>query len=435
MQVTLIPSSILGLVLCAIVAGPFVESVVLEDIPTSQVQALLAPRVPELLEFGNASFATEVEDGELRVATRAGEPRRYSVSPGDVVEFHWERGEMSLTRSLRFDRELDRTWRYATTEATLLDLGAVSVRLVDVNLDGSIDFVRDGFGAAGGGPLLPLAPELLIADQRITLTRSDEGVMSGESTSVRGSPIQLAALARINELRLDQGLPGLALIPELSRGCSHHAEYLIANDWDGESDATRQRPGAPKTTREGRLAARVSHILPLSPERALEVLFLAPATRPLLSDPDLEAIGISGTAGDIAVIDLASRGTHRELPSRQWTPEILIPAPASRRFSTNYPVEAGPEPVKNARRMGPPLTIALRDLGADVQGYEAELYQLGGKIPRKLPVVILPLREKAPNVFGVLPKRALKADARYEVIHRMSVDGEPRVVRARFETR
>lgn len=419
----------------------------LEQLPASQRRALVAARpVGEWLELDGLTFALELDREHLRVATRAGREPDRSLKGERTLQLNWERDGQRRERELRFEPGPE-GWRYGPARGQLFDLEGESLCLIDANLDGEFDLLHDAWSARPGAPLQPLGEHLVLGDRRLRIAHlaSDGTRLEGTFETLAGDAVQRAALRRLNHLRRADGLGPVELEPELSAGCTAHAAYLEANGWRGQGDPHEQDARGQGASREGRAAARSSQILARTPEQAIDDLWATVPGRRLLCDPDLVALGISSLELPLAVLDLSSRATHKSLGKKTWSSPLLSPADGSFGHPTRYGDTPSKLPVAGAQRMGPPLVLWVLDAAADVEQYSGELYKLTGRTRRLQSVVQFePVQleavqlEDGPGkgtIHGILPSRPLASGARYVVVHRLVLDGEPRTIEARFETR
>jgi hypothetical protein len=410
----------------------------LERLPSSQRSALVAahPLAP-LLELDGRPFSVEFDAELLRLASESGEPPDRSLRRAGNVRLRWSRDGERRERELRFEPRSGGDWVYGAPRAHLFDLDGEAVCVVDADVDGQVDLLHDAWSAGPGAPLLPLGEVLILGARefRVRHLAPDGTRLEGTFTALEGNEVQRAALGRLNHLRCADGLGAVKLEVLLSQGCSAHAEYLLAQGWRGEGDPRDQDPRAAGASREGLAAARQAEILPVSPEQAIEDLWADPRGRRLLADPDLAFVGLSWLAEPVAVLDLRSRSTRRSLGSRAWRSPLASPADGSSGQPTQHSGLLGIGSSEGSAALGPPLLVWLREPGADLEAYSAELFELEGSRRRRLPVVLLPAPEAPDPVRGVLPEKPLAAGTRYLVVHSLTVGGEPRSIEVRFTTR
>jgi len=412
--------------------------VTLPSLPTSQVIGLDARRgVEEGLVIEGRRFAFEIDEDRLRVAAEPGAEPTERVRHGGTVELRWVEGGEPARREVRFERDDEGRWSWGPATARRFDLSGTPFYVIDVDLDGRYgDRGRDGWCTTLGAPLLPLGDHLNLRSRRLVLEdlAPDGSRLEARIVPLPGTSAQREALERLNLHRLGQGLPALELEPELSVGCSAHAEYLVANDWDGRTDPHDQAPRTPGATLEGRIAARVSWIRPLPLADAVEALCGSYPEAIALADPTLARIGLSDRDASPAVIDFSSRGTHRSDPTIRWRTTRLSPCDGSIYFPLRFPPDSPTEPLPGARRMGPPLLLFLADPKAEIADYRADLFLLGSPKATRLETIAIE-DDDHPGILGALPKRPLKQNAAYRVVHHFVIDGAERKVSAVFRTK
>jgi len=411
------------------------QPVRLERLPSSPRRTLRPARaLADGLEVAGTRYAVSLEDGAPRIATEPDASPTKRIRNGSVLAVKpWESAKTAPVELL-FERRADQ-WTWGAASARKLDLDGLELCLVDVDADGTLDLLHDGWSLGVGGPLLPLANVLLLDDRELHIERlaRDGSELVGKVVALPGAPAQRAALARLNRLRLGEGLSAVRLEPTLSAGCSLHAEYLARRGWAGGAGAHEQDPGAEDATRAGLVAARKSEVLALAPAAALDELWRGLAGRLLLADPDLVAVGVSASEASLAVIDLRSRSTHREGAAVAYRDVRLSPASGSLGRPTHHAADPDATPVEKASKAGPPLLIELARGAAGLEDYEFELFVDSGSRQR-LTTIPLPRADERPGVLGALPKRPLEAGRRYLAIHRLTLDGEELVFEARFTT-
>lgn len=438
----MLSAALLGLLLLSVpqdeAAAPrtfALRPVRLERLPTSP-RRTLRPSQPlaDGLEVAGARFAASVEDGVARIASRPGGDPTRRVRNGTVLALGPGAPNDDPEVELLFERRLG-AWLWGAANARRFELGDLELCLVDVDADGAFDLLHDGWSLGVGGPLMPLAEVLLLDDRELRIQRlaQDGSELVAVENPLAGSPVQRAALARLNRLRLGEGLAAVRIETGLSEGCSLHADYLARRAWDGTGDGRDQDAGAADATRAGLAAARKSEVLALAPAAAIDELWRGLDGRLLLSDPDLATVGISASEGQVAVIDVRSRPTRREGAAVTYRDIRLSPADGSFGRPARHAVNGDATPVEKAAQAGPPLLLLLARGSSGLDGYELELFTDSGN-RRRVPTIPLPRSADRPGLLGGLPKRPLEPGRAYLAVHRLTVDGEVRVFEVRFTT-
>lgn len=366
-------------------------------------------------------FEVEREGELLFVATTPGATRKHKLRGDETLRLRWTADGEPFERAVRFERDHESNWSYGPGLARRFEFGGEALYLVDANLDGEYgDISSDGWSREPGGPLLPLARELVVGSRRVIMgeIESDGSSMQARVTVIAGTPGQLDALRRLNDLRASCGLLGVGLAGGLSQGCSEHARYLLANDWDGKTQVNEQEPSSPAATRAGRAAARAGLMVASPPTLAIESLWQDAVGRTQLSKLDLFAIGISEDLGEACVVDASSLGTHKRDATLRWNEFLLAPCDRGT-------IEVG--------RVAPLLHVRLPG-GAAVDSYVAKLWRIDGRKPREVSLDTLDELESW-RCLGARPTTKLKRKARYLLEHRIELGGEARVLRAVFDTK
>ena len=424
----------------AIAAGPQAElrefsssPVELETLPESQQRAVQASRpVRESLTLDGHPFSTVLDGEQLRVATTTGDAPSRRLQRTQVLALAWEADGQRRERSLRFEPDGGGGWRYGSPTAHRFEVEGDELVLVDADLDGQLTILHDAWSLGLGAPLQPLASHLILGDRELAIEslEPDGSRLEGRLRPLAEEPARLAALRRLNHLRLADGLGAVHLDPELSAGCTAHAEYLRLREWEGGGEPHEQDSGAPGASREGRAAARRSEILALPPAGAVEALWSTLHGRALLGHPDLVTIGLSMTEAELTVLDASSRPTKKSLGRRAWVTPLLSPANGAHSWPTRYGATSAELPLPGADRMGPPLLLWIHDGGAEVEGYAAEL----SRGSRRLETRVVRWEQGGRRAFGVLPRRPLQPGTPYRLVHRLRLDGEELELEARFAT-
>ncbi len=404
-------------------------------LPTSPRRALRARHALEGdLVLDGLRFAVQEDGRALRIATRPDGEGLRRVRGGQRVRLEWAGGAEPRTIELLLEQE-GGGWRWGAARAMRLALDGAELVLVDVDADGRLDLLRDGWSLAPGAPVLPLGSTLRLEDRVLRVERLDP---TGASIELRAERPDLpretlAALRTLNHLRLGEGLEPVTFDPALSADCASHAAYLAARGWRGGPGGRDQEPGAEGATRAGREAALRSAVLPCSPREAMLELWSDLKGRLLLTDPELTSVGIAGGPGPVAVIDARARATRREGAATLYTDPRPSPAHGAPGVPTGHASLAVTTPVETAARMGPPILLLLGREAGGVEAYELELLEVeSGR--KRLAVELLPPLVAHPGVRGGLPERPLAPGRLHLAHHRWVRDGEPRELLVRFRT-
>ncbi len=393
------------------------ETVELERLCGSQLRGL-RPVHPlgESLVFEGASFSIELDDEQLLV--RVSSKRVERVRAGDELALSWEFDGLPQERSLRFDFSEEEGWVFGSARAERFELGGEAFFLVDADLDGELGVLHgDGWSSVAGGPLMPLAREFVLGTRRVLLAGvTAGGQLEARVQSVAGTPAQLEALRELNRLRNSVGLLGVDLAPELSEGCTEHARYLVANDWDGEEQVREQEPGHPSGTRAGRYAAEHGYMTAAPGPEAVRTMWDDPRGRSSLMAPELGRVGISAAIDGATVVDASSRETERPDPTLRWQEVMLAPCDRGR--------------VPRADRR-PLLFARFAGAGALSEG-RVRLVRVDGREPQEVPLVPVEGLESL-RCTAARPERSLKRGALYRVEHSAQLSGVPRSASATFE--
>lgn len=427
----------------------------IEELPWSQRRALLAARpLGEILHAGDLSITVTEKAGVTRVGKRPGEAASRRLQHGAALSFESADLDSSDQRTrieLLFEFDQSVGWRYGARFGRVFEIDGQSLCLIDVDLNGRFDLQSDAWSLGPGAPLLPLGPVLPIGARKLHIEELEENgsSMKARRIELELSPAQRSAMERLNHLRCVEGLDPISLDPLLSSACSAHARYLRHSGWSGGGDPRVQEEGREHGSLEGRIAARHSAILPLTPAETIDALWANPISRGQLADPDLKHIGLSESEHSPTVLDLSSLRTRGDRGRRYWKPWLLSPAPGSwgqplegHEFRSESPLPIPrsaqaeePSLIQSAAAMGPPLLMRWLDAGADVESYEAEFYKLSGSSRRRLPFETLEVNSRGGRWLGIAPKQALKADTWYLVVHRVRVDGEEHLFEVPFRSR
>jgi uncharacterized protein YkwD len=123
------------------------------------------------------------------------------------------------------------------------------------------------------------------------------------------------ALARLNQVRGQAGLPAVVLDPALSRGCQRHSEYVVRNSGQREKKDFRvvdEDPSLPGYTKEGQAAAQRSDVFSFAPSPTTQIDDLAGTLyrRSFVLEPRLRRVGLGCAyetgVGWVNVLDLSS---------------------------------------------------------------------------------------------------------------------------------
>ena len=174
--------------------------------------------------------------------------------------------------------------------------------LFDLDGDGTISVDgRDGLGLEASPYVVHLPNVLLVGEGQYRLTISGEQFFY-ERIELGLEPQLVADAAHLNELRIGAGRRPAWLDAEVSRGCSNHIAYLVANHladgWYNPS-TTIERPGWAGRTKAGDLAAGQSIYAfgCLDLHEAIDEWSRTALHAALLMDPRLSALGVAQEAG------------------------------------------------------------------------------------------------------------------------------------------
>jgi len=201
------------------------------------------------------------------------------------------------------------TWVASRAEAFQGDLDGHPVAVYDLDLDGRFGGLgRDGICLDHLDRPIPLGREMAIGAKVYEIRRLGP---DGREIAWRARPVEakgpdLEAWLAINDVRIASGLPGLVFDPELARGATAHAAYLVANHGVAFSRADAAHEDASKkgATPEGGLAA--SHGLAAdepTPRAAVRRWLASPREAAFLLDPDARR-GAIGASGGVVVFAL-----------------------------------------------------------------------------------------------------------------------------------
>jgi hypothetical protein len=131
------------------------------------------------------------------------------------------------------------------------------------------------------------------------------------------------AIARLNALRAEHGLPALAEDVQMSRECQAHARYMALNGgWDAD-DAHDQTPGRPGYSEEGARAARRSVLAGPGGWLDPHPWVGSPQHLQLVMDPELEDTGYGEHGGWVCL--QVAKGPRPDLIGRVFT----LPGPGA----------------------------------------------------------------------------------------------------------
>jgi len=196
------------------------------------------------------------------------------------------------------------------------------------------------------------------------------------------------ALERINFYRKTAGLEPVANDPDLGKGCSLHAQYLVKNSNHPSVEGLgmhKEDPKFPGYSKEGETAGAASVVFPTGdPVGAVDKWIASLFHRVPLLDPQLTKVGFGfakgGKWGGYVVVD----SIHGRMFDKKFTEPVLFPADGQKNvpltFAPEYP---DPIPEHKEKPAGYPITVLLpgennvKDVTATVKdpaGKEVPLY-------------------------------------------------------------
>ncbi len=241
-----------------------------------------------------------------------------------------------------------------------------------------------------------------------------------------------ALLETINRQRQQEGVPALTLHEEHSKGCLHHASYLVGRGASGQVDPHDEDPSAAGATEAGRRAARVAHVVRGSPEQALRKWLAAPVHRSLLTHPGLRSVGIGVVAAagnkSVCVFDFVRGGPEpRPLTNIE---AVLYPAPGQAEVPLAFPGNEVPDPLPHTKDKlaGYPITVTFPSGArvADARGWLEE--EAGDDVPVWLSSPAQPANEafarSQQNTVCLIAKEMLRPGTRYAVCVEATANGK-----------
>ena len=384
------------------------------------------------LQIGGQKIATRLQGKLLLIARSPGAKPTMRVRSGKRVS--WKVGPQKI--GALFFRDADKRWFVQTGDAILHEVAGVKIRLLDVDLDGRFDeFDEDGYTIGDSGAVHKLRETFVLGDSKVRVSSiSKDGLtLKFRTERLAGNAPQLAALARINELRGRHGLAWVELDPKTARGCTEHARYLAINNWTGWTNPHDQSLGEKGKTPAGLLAARRSVIMKASPSQCVDSCWLTWYHRIGLMSAGLNKVGINAEQTDIGVVDVSQHYEAARTKEWPWREPAFVPGDGAIAFPTRAISEKPMEPVPKLGTRGTPLMAVFRR-PRTVRGFSGSLYRVLKRGRRKVKT-LAPRKEQFASAFGIIPARPLEGDTAYEAEFEWEQSGKAQRRTIRFRTR
>lgn len=260
--------------------------------------------------------------------------------------------------------------------------------------------------------LFPLESAITLGVQAIHV----EVARDGSSVAYRIEPVAGAerfarGLARLNDLRIRNGIPPVLGDEALMAAAEKHIRYMIRNGSYGHE----QTRGAPEYSEEGARAGTYSVIdWGVTLEQASERWWATLFHRLPISDPRDRRVGPARGGSRVMVY------VPEPPPSVEWDWPVLVPAPDTE----DVPTHAGreiPLSYPEGTQPGYPITLLFPYLRSDVTDVTAEL-RTKGRRGKAVPVHLsTPARPAHPTIsrnhgaICLIPQEALVPRTTYEV--------------------
>lgn len=363
------------------------------------------------LILGDSHFRVRIAGSAMAIALQTGSVPRRSVRSGNCYELRYQvAGGQERSMNVGFVREHDKTWSWYCADVRIVSLAKQKIRLVDANGDGRYTMAEDGYLVPGARTVCPLANTLVIGATEVKiLTLADNGMhLRVAERQLPGSISQLTALRAINRLRAENGLLGVTLAEELSAGCTAHAQYLAANNWNGATDPHAEDARGSGYSKQGAEAGLRSVIMNVPHASAIPAYWRTWFHRRHMMDPVLSRVGISAEPVDVSVIDVLATDLERI----NWSWPITVPADGAIDVPVAAVSEIPVEPVKNLSTRGfPILALFRKSPGHNIEFQGTLVSRIKGR-SRKVRTIIGD-RSKFPQLFGIVPKKPLRPATDY----------------------
>ncbi len=384
--------------------------------------------------YGIKVKAVRVDDKTLQVSWEGSEPRNIRKTTVVTVSSGEESHPICIYR-----HPVTGDWAYFSAVYRQAKLPKGTISFFDMDCDGKwfepkVDAVMLGARSA----VAPIMPVKWYYDWNLTdleFTGSGKKMkLKAKLVPIKCYPDERAAMAVLNDFRMEMGLPLLPLDEELSRKCRIYAKFISMNgadmaDW---SIVQNPKPGHLGYTPECEEMKRSIFFCFDGAITAMEDLIGQFYHRTQFFFPDTKGFGI----GEDGVVSVFNGEYLRDEEYMKWNYPIMIPAPEQTiRYYVYYGKYGGetPDPRPGGASCSFPISLQWENASHEIDDVKAKLFYVDKRKKKEVEVSSYcfwpkrPAHPTRPNNEGqilILGEKPFKRGARYHVTVEYTIDGK-----------